>query len=119
MQEFLHIFVQYLINVFDVIGVTIVVHGGLSASISLVHCQFVERKKRDKSEKSLIENLRVKFGQRILLALEFFLAGDLIKLIISPTWESLGKLAAIVGIRTILSFFLMKEIKEVKRDPKA
>jgi uncharacterized membrane protein len=62
---------------------------------------------------SLNEAIRLKLGSYLVLALEFFIAGDIVKTIITPTWESLGILGAIVVIRTILSYFLTKDLKKV------
>ncbi|MFZ5800440.1 MAG: DUF1622 domain-containing protein [Candidatus Omnitrophota bacterium] len=59
------------------------------------------------------ELIRVKLGSYLVLALEFFIAGDIIKTIITPTWEGLGVLGAIVVIRTILSYFLTKDLKKI------
>ena len=61
----------------------------------------------------LNEAIRIKLGSYLVLALEFFIAGDIIKTIITPTWQSLGILGAIVVIRTILSYFLTKDIKKI------
>ena len=61
----------------------------------------------------LNEAIRIKLGSYLVLALEFFIAGDIVKTIITPTWESLGILGAIVVIRTILSYFLTKDIKRI------
>lgn len=61
----------------------------------------------------LNEAIRLKLGSYLVLALEFFIAGDIVKTIITPTWESLGILGAIVVIRTILSYFLTKDLKKI------
>ena len=51
-------------------------------------------------------------GRAILLGLEFLVAGDIIRTVaVSPTWESVGILAAIVAIRTFLSFSLEVELE--------
>jgi uncharacterized membrane protein len=59
------------------------------------------------------EVIRLKLGSYLVLALEFFIAGDIVKTIITPTWRSLGILGAIVVIRTILSYFLTKDLKKI------
>ena len=59
------------------------------------------------------EIIRMKLGSYLVLALEFFIAGDIIKTIITPTWMGLGILGAIVVIRTILSYFLTKDLKKI------
>lgn len=51
-------------------------------------------------------------GRAILLGLEFLVAGDIIRTVaISPTYDSVGILAAIVAIRTFLSFSLEVELE--------
>jgi uncharacterized membrane protein len=52
------------------------------------------------------------FGMWLLLGLEFELAADIIRTVISPTWIQLGQLAAIAAIRTFLSYFLGKDLEK-------
>ncbi len=59
------------------------------------------------------ELIRIRMGSYLVLALEFFIASDIIKTIITPTWEALGVLGAIVVIRTVLSHFLTKDLKKI------
>ena len=51
----------------------------------------------------------------ILLALEFALAADLIRTVVAPTWDEVGKLATIAAIRTALGWFLGRDIAEFAR----
>lgn len=51
-----------------------------------------------------------RFALWLLLALEFALAADIIRSVISPTWEDIGELAAIAAIRTFLNYFLEKDL---------
>src|SRR5258707_15633640 len=53
------------------------------------------------------------FATWLLLGLEFELAADVIRTAIAPTWSDIGQLASIAAIRTFLSYFLDKDIKEV------
>lgn len=55
----------------------------------------------------------MRFAQWIILALEFALGADIIRTAIAPTWDDVGKLAAIAAIRTFLSFFLERDIEEL------
>lgn len=51
-------------------------------------------------------------GRSILLGLEFLVAGDIIRTVaISPTYHSVGILAAIIAIRTFLSLSLEVELE--------
>lgn len=56
-------------------------------------------------------DLRRRLGQSILLGLEFLVAADIVRTVaVSPTLESVVVLAAIILIRTFLSFSLQLEI---------
>jgi len=56
------------------------------------------------------ENIRLRLGRWLALALEFELGADILRTAIAPTWTDIGQLAAIVTIRTLLNYFLQKEI---------
>jgi len=57
----------------------------------------------------------VGFAVWLLLALEFELAADVLQTAISPTWDDVGMLAAIAAIRTVLNFFLERDIEAFTR----
>ena len=47
----------------------------------------------------------------LMLALEFALAADIADTAIAPNWTEIGQLAAIAAIRTVLNFFLARDIE--------
>ena len=55
--------------------------------------------------------IRLAFARHLILALELQLAADILSTSIAPSWQSIGKLAAIVVIRTALNYFLILEMK--------
>ena len=57
----------------------------------------------------------VSFAIWIMLALEFALAADIVGTAIAPTWDQIGQLAAIAVIRTVLNFFLAKDLESFAR----
>jgi uncharacterized membrane protein len=59
--------------------------------------------------------VRLKLGRWLSLALEFELAADILRTAIAPTWDEIGKLAAIVVLRTMLNYFLEREIRTADR----
>lgn len=59
--------------------------------------------------------VRLSLGRFIALGLEFQLAGDVLRTAVAPSFDELGKLAAVVAIRTALNFFLAREIAEEQR----
>ena len=52
------------------------------------------------------------FARWLVLALEFELAADILRTSITPTWNAIGRLAAIAVIRTFLNYFLSRDVKE-------
>jgi uncharacterized membrane protein len=61
------------------------------------------------------ERVRLGVGRALALALEFLLAADIVRTAVAPTWEDIGKLAAVAAIRTALNFFLQREINQEER----
>lgn len=56
--------------------------------------------------------IRLAFARYLTLALELQLAADILSTSVAPTWDRIGKLAAIAVIRTALNYFLSKEMKD-------
>lgn len=56
------------------------------------------------------ESLRLELARWLAVALEFTLAADILRTAIAPSWDDIGKLAAIATLRTLLNYFLQREI---------
>ena len=56
--------------------------------------------------------VRLSLARYLALALEFQLGADIISTAIAPSWQQIGQLGAIAVIRTVLNFFLAKEMRE-------
>ncbi len=57
------------------------------------------------------QTIRIQFGSGLTVALELLLAADILATAIAPTWDEIGKLAAIASLRTALNYFLERELK--------
>lgn len=91
----------------DLAGVAAIVLGGLLAT-----ALFVRRLMRSEEFSSAYRSYRQGLGRAILLGLELLVAGDIIRTVaVSPTFASVGVLAAIVVVRTFLSFSLEVELE--------
>jgi uncharacterized membrane protein len=62
-----------------------------------------------------IEGLRLRLARWLAVALEFTLAADILRTAVAPSWDDIGKLAAIAALRTLLNFFLQREIDGAAR----
>ena len=81
---------------------------GVVASLLIFAAQLA----RGGSWSGAYDDLRSNLGRGILLGLELLVGADIITTITAPlTFESVGLLAAIVAIRTFLSFSLETEIE--------
>ncbi len=63
--------------------------------------------------------IRLALGEKMVLGLEFFLAGDIVQTIVVPSWDSLLILGGIVAIRTVIVYFLNLELSQGARHEKA
>jgi uncharacterized membrane protein len=61
-------------------------------------------------------SVRLSLARFLVLGLEFQLAADVLRTAISPSFEEIGKLAAIAAIRTVLNYFLNREIAQEQRE---
>ncbi|HEU4866595.1 MAG TPA: DUF1622 domain-containing protein [Actinomycetota bacterium] len=93
--------------VVETAGVAVMVLGLIGAL--LVYLGRMAGRRDDPAE--LYRRARVSVGRSILLGLELLVAGDIIRTVaVTPSFRSVGVLAAIVAIRTFLSFTLEMEI---------
>lgn len=61
----------------------------------------------------------LRFATWILLGLEFALAADILRTAVAPTWDDIRKLAVIATIRTMLNYFLAKDIMAFDKSQEA
>lgn len=100
------VFINTASMVFAYIGAAIILYGGATAVIKTIMLEVRRRADID------YHVIRRDFTHRIIFGLDFLIAGDILKSIIAPTQEEIFLLGAIVGIRTVLGYFLNKEISE-------
>jgi uncharacterized membrane protein len=104
--------VEWLRLVVEALGALVIAVGLVIAIVGLIRHALSERG-------STFTPVRLGFARYLTLALEFQLAADILATSIAPTWERIGKLAAIAVIRTLLNYFLNKEMKneEARQEP--
>ena len=101
----------------SVLGIIVITWGVLLVIYNVLRYEVFRLLKihREKLEKTVDTHyLRQELGAYILLGLEFMIAGDIIHTVVRPNKESLILLGSIVAIRTVISFFLNKELADYK-----
>jgi len=101
--------VQVIYLFISVLGALVVIWGVLEAMIRFLRAK-IWTPIQDQIRES--EAIRQQLGAHLLLGLEIFIAADIISSVVSPSWDKVGILAAIVAVRTVLSFFLRREVQQ-------
>ncbi|MBI2707066.1 MAG: DUF1622 domain-containing protein [Proteobacteria bacterium] len=106
-----------VVTAINLVGVMIVIWGFVVASLGFIRMKL----HRHSTPFFLIEanKIRAILGTYILFGLEFMIAADIIHTFLKPTQEDLIVLATIVAIRTVISYFLGREVEEARHDQKA
>ena len=68
-----------------------------------------------KTDLTSLMQSRFKLGLSLSIGLGFLVGADIIKTAISPTWLEIGQLAAIVVIRIVINFFLMRDLNQMEQ----
>ena len=107
LTEQAHVLVDEFARLLKLLGGTIILGSVVVATVALLRDGF-----HTKDWRPALAHYRSDIGRGILLGLELLVGADIISTITAPlTFDSVGLLAAIVGIRTFLSFSLETEIE--------
>ena len=107
MHDIINGLAQYAAYFLETVATVIILVGSIQALVPYVgHCMF--------SKQCLGEftATRIRLGHSLSLGLEFLIGADILKSAVSPSWQDLGRLAAIIAIRSAINFLLMWELKE-------
>ena len=109
MEELLKEVVAVLVVIVEACGAAVIIIGALWA-----FARFLWAGVRHRTTGAFV-SVRLTLGRFLALGLEFQLASDILTTAVAPTFEEIGKLAAIAAIRTALNYFLGREIAEERR----
>jgi uncharacterized membrane protein len=104
-DEFLIVAVGYLRLSVEALGAAVIGIGAASTTYRYVLSVLGLRKYTN-------SDIRLYFGQYLVLGLEFQLGADILATAVAPTFQEVQLLAAIVVIRTVLNYFLQKELQQ-------
>ena len=97
--------VEWLRLLIETLGAAVIALGIVVAVIGLLRHVLQERG-------TGFTPVRLALARYLALALELQLAADILSTAIAPSWDQIGKLAAIAVIRTALNFFLSREMRD-------
>lgn len=105
LEKIVKVFTLSIGSLVEGVAALIIAYAALRAVVHYVKNSIVPDSQPDKLE------IRLSLGKALALALEFLLAADIVRTAVAPTWNDIGKLAAIAVLRTLLNYFLDRELK--------
>ncbi len=108
LQDFFKTWTIILASGVEASAGVIIGFAAIEATINALMLFLVRRRAPEEAK----EAIRLRLGRWLAVALEFELAADILRTAVAPTWNEIGQLAAIVVLRTVLNFFLQKEIEK-------
>jgi uncharacterized membrane protein len=109
METLLHTVAHYVALGIEAIAIVVIALGAMEAVLGIVRILLnpaaTNQDRRD---------VWLNFARWLVAGLTFQLAADIVNTSFEPTWDELGHLAAIAGIRTFLSFFLDREVEDTR-----
>ena len=108
MEALLHEIAHYVALVVEAIAILIIAIGSIEALVNIF---------RTLSRASGMQKRAVwlEFAGWLVPALTFQLAADIVNTSFSPTWDEVGRLAAVAAIRTFLGYFLDREVENARK----
>ena len=96
----------------DIVSIILEFTSVICIIVGFVTALYILLKSKHNKSTPLHRRLKISFGGWLSLALEFQLASDIVLTTVAPTYQNLIMLGAVAVIRTFLSYFLNREIKE-------
>lgn len=108
MEEFFKIFTAIIASITEAGAALIIGLAALQATY-----QSLVAFAQGAADQKIKEKIRVNLGRWLCLGLEFELAADILRTAVTPSWNEIGQLAAIIILRTMLNYFIQKEIDRI------
>lgn len=108
MDELLVTLTEYVVPVINIVALVAVVAGTVQCVVRVVAVTFAG------SSRNELRSAWLQYAGWLVAALTFQLGADILETAIAPSWEDIGRLAAIAVIRTFLEFFLGRDVTEMR-----
>jgi len=102
--------VHYVGVAIECMAVLIIAYASVEAFVSTLRVLLAQVPPEDRRLRFL------RFLRLLVVGLTFELAADLVHITIARSWEELGHVAVIAGLRTFLAFFLDRDLHGVNRE---
>ena len=106
MEEAFKLFAEYVALSLEAISILVIALGGAEAAYRSFWPLL-----RGSMGQGVRRAAWLSMARWLLLGLEFMLAADIVRTVISPDWNEIGQLAAIALILTFLNYFLERDLE--------
>ena len=109
MENLLHLVAHGVALAIETIAIAVIAIGAIEAVVDIV--RLLARRDATNDDRRAVW---LRFARWLVAGLTFQLAADVVNTSFDPSWDELGRLAAIAAIRTFLSFFLDREVDDTR-----
>lgn len=110
MHDWLTIIALQAVTIINAMALLAIAYGTLLAFASILRAIF-----GGPSGGQAYHEIYIKYAHWLVGGLTFQLAADIIETAFMPSWDEIGRLAAISVIRTFINFFLERDLAEQER----
>ena len=108
MEQWLAVSAGYVGFALEAMAVLIIAVGSIKAFIAGLGAMLIKPSLHD-----AIREVWLDYARYLIAGLTFQLAADIVSTTIAPTWDDIGRLAAIAVTRTFLSYFLERDLGDI------
>ncbi|WP_380876802.1 membrane protein [Sphingomonas sp. DBB INV C78] len=108
MAEIAHALAEYIALGVNILAIGAIAIGSVQGAIGLCRLLLF------KAHEDELRPVWLAFGRWLVAGLTFQLAADIVETTLAPSWDDIGKLAAIAAIRTALNFFLDRDMETLR-----
>ena len=101
----------WVVSVCQLLALLVIVIGIIKALI--IYCRYIFSNQRSAIA---FQASRLELGYAFSLGLSFLVGGSILKTTITPSWNDIGQLAAIIALRTVLNYLLLQAITQSSSD---
>lgn len=115
--ESFRIFIGLIVTILDGAAAVVIISAAVKAMYRFVRAVSVAAQSGEaKSSAAAPANIHLEFGRFLLLALDFTIGSDVLKLSLTPTLQDVSVAAVVVGIRVVLTLLLRYELSKTREE---
>lgn len=108
MRDLLVTVTEFVVPLIDLVALIAIVAGTIECVASVIRSGIAKAPGHD------LRAVWLRYARWLVAGLTFQLGADILETAIAPSWDDIGRLAAIAVIRTFLDYFLGRDVTEIR-----